>query len=387
MTKGPLSGYRIIEIAGIGPGPFAAMMLADMGAEVIRVERAQSVKGAAPATAHWDTLLRGRKNIAIDLKNPQGVEALLQLVEKADAIIEGFRPGVMERLGIGPTECAKRNPKIVFGRMTGWGQDGPYAPLAGHDINYIALAGALAHFSRAGEAPVPPLNMVGDFGGGGMFLAFGVVCALLETQKSGKGQVIDAAMIDGSATLMSMFWAMKSIGMFNENAPGTNLLDTGAHFYDVFQCQDDKYISIGSIEPQFYALLLEKTGLTNDPAFAKQMDPSQWPMLKTKLQDVIKQKTQAQWCEIMEGTDVCFAPVLTMTEATQHPHHIARNTFINIAGVTQPAPAPRFSRTSPETPAPPAHAGQHSTQILNEWGISNINELLASGAVVDGSSK
>ena len=387
MTKGPLSGYRIIEIAGIGPGPFAAMMLADMGAEVIRVERAQSVKGAAPATAHWDTLLRGRKNIAIDLKNPQGVEALLQLVEKADAIIEGFRPGVMERLGIGPTECAKRNPKIVFGRMTGWGQDGPYAPLAGHDINYIALAGALAHFSRAGEAPVPPLNMVGDFGGGGMFLAFGVVCALLETQKSGKGQVIDAAMIDGSATLMSMFWAMKSIGMFNENAPGTNLLDTGAHFYDVFQCQDDKYISIGSIEPQFYALLLEKTGLTNDPAFAKQMDPSQWPTLKAKLQVVIKQKTQAQWCAIMEGTDVCFAPVLTMTEATQHPHHIARNTFINIAGVTQPAPAPRFSRTSPETPTPPAHAGQHSTQILNEWGISNINELLASGAVVDGSSK
>ena len=386
MTKGPLSGYRIIEIAGIGPGPFAAMMLADMGAEVIRVERAQSVKGEAPTTAHWDTLLRGRKNIAIDLKNPQGVEALLQLVEKADAIIEGFRPGVMERLGIGPTECAQRNPKIVFGRMTGWGQDGPYAPLAGHDINYIALAGALAHFSRAGETPVPPLNMVGDFGGGGMFLAFGVVCALLETQKSGKGQVIDAAMIDGSATLMSMFWAMKSIGMFNENAPGTNLLDTGAHFYDVFQCQDDKYISIGSIEPQFYALLLEKTGLTNDPAFAKQMDPSQWPVLKTKLQDVIKQKTQAQWCEIMEGTDVCFAPVLTMTQATQHPHHIARNTFINIAGVTQPAPAPRFSRTSPDTPTPPAHAGQHSTQILNEWGISNINELLASGAVVDGSS-
>jgi len=387
MTKGPLSGYRIIEIAGIGPGPFAAMMLADMGAEVIRVERAQSVKGAAPATAHWDTLLRGRKNIAIDLKNPQGVEALLQLVEKADAIIEGFRPGVMERLGIGPTECAKRNPKIVFGRMTGWGQDGPYAPLAGHDINYIALAGALAHFARKDEAPVPPLNMVGDFGGGGMFLAFGVVCALLEAQKSGKGQVIDAAMIDGSATLMSMFWAMKSIGMFNENAPGTNLLDTGAHFYDVFQCQDGKYISIGSIEPQFYALLLEKTGLTNDPAFAKQMDPSQWPTLKAKLQVVIKQKTQAQWCAIMEGTDVCFAPVLTMTEATQHPHHIARNTFIDIAGVTQPAPAPRFSRTSPEIPTPPAHAGQHSTQILNEWGISNINELLASGAVVDGSSK
>jgi alpha-methylacyl-CoA racemase len=387
MTKGPLSGYRIIEIAGIGPGPFAAMMLADMGAEVIRVERAQSVKTPASTTAHWDTLLRGRQNIAIDLKNPQGVEALLQLVEKADALIEGFRPGVMERLGIGPEQCAQRNPKLVFGRMTGWGQDGPYAPQAGHDINYIALAGALAHFSRAGEAPVPPLNMVGDFGGGGMFLAYGVVCALLEAQKSGTGQVIDTAMIDGSAVLMSMFWAMKNIGMFNENAPGTNLLDTGAHFYDVFQCSDDKYISIGSIEPQFYALLLEKTGLTNDPEFQKQMDATQWPVLKQRLQDVLKQKTQAQWCTIMEGTDVCFAPVLTMTEATQHPHHIARNTFINIAGVTQPAPAPRFSRTSPATPTPPAHAGQHSKQILTNWGIKNANELLASGVVVDSSQQ
>ena len=242
MTTGPLSGYRIIEIAGIGPGPFAAMMLADMGAEVIRVERAQSVRGPAPDTAHWDVLLRGRKNIAIDLKNPQGVEALLQLVEKADALIEGFRPGVMERLGIGPDVCAKRNPKLVFGRMTGWGQEGPYAPLAGHDINYIALAGSLAHFARAGEAPVPPLNMVGDFGGGGMFLAYGVVCALLEAQKSGNGQVVDTAMVDGAAALMSMFWAFKNIGMFNENAPGTNMLDTGAHFYDVFECADGKSI-------------------------------------------------------------------------------------------------------------------------------------------------
>ena len=275
MTRGPLAGIRIIEIAGIGPGPFAAMMLADMGADVIRVERTQSVSGPAPDTAHWDVLLRGRRNIAIDLKSPDGVATLLELAKSADALIEGFRPGVMERLGVGPEDCAKVNPKLVYGRMTGWGQDGPYAPLAGHDINYIALAGALAHFARAGEAPVPPLNMVGDFGGGGMFLAYGVVCALLEAKTSGKGQVVDAAMVDGAATLMSMFWAFKNIGMFDENAPGTNLLDTGAHFYDVYRCKDDKYVSIGSIEKQFYAILLDKTGLTGDPRFANQMDKSQ----------------------------------------------------------------------------------------------------------------
>ena len=388
-SNGPLSGYRIIEIAGIGPGPFAAMMLADMGAEVIRVERAQSVRGDAPDTAHWDVLLRGRRNVAIDLKNPDGVEALLLLVEHADALIEGFRPGVMERLGIGPDVCVARNPKLVFGRMTGWGQDGPYAASAGHDINYISLAGALAHFSRAGEAPVPPLNMVGDFGGGGMFLAYGVVCALLEVQKSGKGQVVDSAMVDGSAVLMSMFWAMKNIGIFDENKPGTNLLDTGAHFYDVFECSDGKYVSIGSIEPQFYALLLEKTGLADDPAFAKQMDASHWPALKIKLADVMRTKTSAQWCKIMEGTDVCFAPVLTMSEAAKHPHNVARQTFIEVDGVTQPAPAPRFSRTATALPTAPAHAGQHSRAVLADWGFDadRISALIASGAVADGSSK
>ena len=384
-SSGPLSGYRIIEIAGIGPGPFAAMMLADMGAEVIRVERTQSVRGQAPGEAHWDVLLRGRRNIAIDLKNPDGIKTLLSLVEHADALIEGFRPGVMERLGLGPDVCIARNPKIVFGRMTGWGQDGPYASSAGHDINYISLAGALAHFSRAGAAPVPPLNMVGDFGGGGMFLAYGVVCALLEAQKSGKGQVVDAAMVDGSAVLMSMFWAMKNIGMFDENKPGTNLLDTGAHFYDVFECSDGKYVSIGSIEPQFYALLLEKTGLTNDPAFSKQMDASQWPTLKTKLAQVMRTKTSAQWCAIMEGTDVCFAPVLTMSEAAKHPHNIARNTFIEVDGVTQPAPAPRFSRTATTLPSAPAHAGQHSRAVLADWGFdaARIDSLISSGAVVE----
>lgn len=385
QIAGPLAGYRIVEIAGIGPGPFAGMMLADMGAEIIRVERTQAVRGPAPDEPHYDVLLRGRRNIAIDLKNPDGLETLLALIEHADALIEGFRPGVMERLGVGPDICLQRNPKLVFGRMTGWGQQGPYSAAAGHDINYIALAGALAHFARAGEAPMPPLNMVGDFGGGGMFLAFGVVCALLEAQKSGKGQVIDAAMVDGVAVLMSMFWAFSQAGHFNENKPGTNLLDTGAHFYDVYQCADGKYVSIGSIEPQFYALLLEKTGLTNDPAFAKQMDSSQWPALKVRFAEVMRTKTSGEWCALMEGTDICFAPVLTMSQAAQHPHNVQRQTFIEISGVTQPAPAPRFSRTPSAVPTPPAHPGQHSREILLDWGFGApaIESLLASGAVKD----
>ena len=382
---GPLTGYRIIEIAGIGPGPFAAMLLADMGAEVIRVERAQSVRGPAPDTPHFDVMLRGRRNIAIDLKNPDGVATLLDLVAGADALVEGFRPGVMERLGIGPDVCLARNPKLVFGRMTGWGQEGMYAQAAGHDINYISLAGALAHFGRAGEAPVPPLNMVGDFGGGGMFLAYGVVCALLEAQRSGQGQVVDTAMVDGAAVLMSMFWAFKSAGIFDENNRGTNLLDTGAHFYDVFECSDGAYISLGSIEPQFYAELMRLTGLTGDPEFAKQMDQSQWPHLKERLREVFKGKTRAEWCELMVATDVCFAPVLTMSEAAEHPHNVERQTFIQVGGVTQPAPAPRFSRTTPEVKSAPAHPGQHSREVLADWGIAadRIDALLESKAVVD----
>jgi alpha-methylacyl-CoA racemase len=382
---GPLTGYRIIEIAGIGPGPFAAMMLADMGAEVIRVERAQSVRGPAPDTPHYDVMLRGRRNIAVDLKHPDGVATLLDLVEQADALIEGFRPGVMERLGVGPEVCLARNPKLVFGRMTGWGQEGMYAQAAGHDINYIALAGALAHFGRRDEAPVPPLNMVGDFGGGGMFLAYGVVCALLEAQRSGTGQVVDTAMVDGAAVLMSMFWAFKSIGMFDENARGTNLLDTGAHFYDVFRCADGQYVSIGSIEPQFYAELMRLTGLDADPEFAKQMDKASWPHLKQRLGDVFATKTRAEWCAIMEATDVCFAPVLTMSEAAEHPHNVERGTFIEVGGMRQPAPAPRFSRTVPAVERPPAHAGQHTREVLADWGIAadRVDALLASGAVAD----
>ena len=380
-SRGPLSGYKIIEIAGIGPGPFAAMMLSDMGAEVIRVERVQAVRDAPVAGGHWDVMLRGRRNIAIDLKHPDGVETLLQLIEKADALIEGFRPGVMERLGVGPDVCISRNKKLVFGRMTGWGQDGPYANSAGHDINYIALAGALAHFGRAGQAPVPPLNMVGDFGGGGMLLAYGVVCALLESQRSGVGQVVDAAMVDGSAILMSMFWGFKNIGMHDENARGTNLLDTGAHFYDVYKCKDEKYISIGSIEPQFYAELLKLTGLENDGEFANQQDRTKWPALKVRLSEIFLGKTRDEWCTIMEGTDVCFAPVLTMSEAAKHPHNVARKTFIEIAGTTQPAPAPRFSRTTAAIPDAPAHAGANSREVLTDWGVKNIEDLINRGIV------
>jgi alpha-methylacyl-CoA racemase len=379
---GPLHGVRILEIAGIGPGPFAAMMLADMGAEVVRVERVQAVRDDATGP-HWDVMLRGRRNVALDLKHADGVETLLSLVERADVVIEGFRPGVMERLGVGPEVCLARNPKLVFGRMTGWGQEGPYASSAGHDINYIALAGALAHFGRAGEPPTPPLNMVGDFGGGGMLLAFGVVCALLEAQRSGKGQVIDAAMVDGSAVLMSMFWAYRNVGMFDEHARGVSLLDTGAHFYDVFECADGEWVSVGSIEPQFYALLLEKTGLIGDPEFTNQMDKTQWSTLKRKLAEVFKTKTQSQWNEIMEGTDVCYAPVLRMSEAAQHPHNVARNTFIEVAGVTQPAPAPRYSRSATDLPTAPAHAGQHTRAVLGDWGVDavRIDTLISSGAI------
>ena len=380
-SRGPLTGYKIIEIAGIGPGPFAAMMLSDMGAEVIRVERVQAVRDTQSSNANWDVMQRGRKNVAIDLKHADGVEALLQLVEKADAMIEGFRPGVMERLGVGPDVCLARNKKLVFGRMTGWGQDGPYANAAGHDINYIALAGALAHFGRAGEAPVPPLNMVGDFGGGGMLLAYGVVCALLEAQRSGAGQVVDAAMVDGSAILMSMFWGFKNIGLHDENARGTNMLDSGAHFYDVYKCSDGKYVSIGSIEPQFYAQLLQLTGLASDAEFANQQDRTMWPKLKQRLTEVFATKTQAEWCKMMEGTDVCFAPVLTMSEAAKHPHNVARKTFIEIAGTTQPAPAPRFSRTVASLPTAPVGAGANTREVLQSWGIQNVDELITRGVV------
>jgi alpha-methylacyl-CoA racemase len=384
-VNGPLAGYRIIEIAGIGPGPFAAMLLADMGAEVIRIERAAAARGPAPDRPHVDVTLRGRRNIAIDLKQPDGVGVLLDLVERADAMIEGFRPGVMERLGAGPDTCLARNPRLVYGRMTGWGQDGPWANAAGHDINYISLAGALAHFRRAGQPPMPPLNMVGDYGGGAMFLAFGLVCGLLEAQRSGNGQVVDAAMVDGAALLMTMFWTLREIGAFDEHRPGSNLLDTGAHFYDVYECADGAYVSVGALEPQFYAVLLQRLGLDGDEAFAAQMDRAEWPRLKQRLAELFKTRPRDEWCALLENTDACFAPVLTMSEAVAHPHNAARRTFVEADGRTQPAPAPRFSRTAAAIGIAPAHAGQHSRLILADWGVESarIDALIESGAVVE----
>lgn len=374
---GPLNGIKIIEIAGIGPGPFCAMMLSDLGADVIRVDR----KSSAGAGTPFDILNRGRRSIAVDLKNPDAVETVLRLVEKSDALIEGFRPGVMERLGLGPDICLKRNPKLVFGRMTGWGQEGPLAHAAGHDINYISLSGVLHSIGRPGECPVPPLNLVGDFGGGGMMLALGVCAALLEAQKSGQGQVVDAAMTDGSAALMAIIFGLKAMGVWTNNK-GTNMLDGGAHFYDAYECSDGKWVSIGSIEPQFYALLLEKTGITDDQ-FKAQMDRDAWPELKKKLADVIKTKTRDQWCEIMEGSDVCFAPILDLDEAPKHPHNTARKSFVEIEGVTQPAPAPRFSRTASDTPKGPPKAGQHTDEVLQEFGFSGeeIEKLRNAAAV------
>lgn len=377
---GPLAGYRIIELAGIGPGPFCGMMLSDMGAEVIRVERPPK-DGRRPR----DVLARNRKSLAVDLKSPEGVEAVLRLCEGADALFEGFRPGVTERLGLGPEDCMSRNPKLVYGRMTGWGQEGPMAQAAGHDINYIGLSGALHAIGRAGERPVPPLNLVGDFGGGGMYLAFGLVCGLLEAQRSGQGQVVDAAMVDGSASLMAMFFSFAAQGGFKPER-GTNLLDGGAHFYDTYETRDGKHICIGSIEPQFYALLVEKAEL--DPeVFAPQMNPEQWPSLKSRLTEVFKSRTRDEWCAIMEGTDICFAPVLSIFEAPEHPHNVARKTFVEVEGLMQPAPAPRFSRTEPDIRHAARIPGEDSEDVLRSFDFSDaeIDALITAGAVVKSS--
>ena len=378
---GPLSGIKIVELAGIGPGPYAGMLLADLGADVVRIDRAANVSGGDPATPPGDTLARGRRSVGVDLKHPDGVATVLDLVAGADVLIEGFRPGVMERLGLGPDVCLARNPKLIFGRMTGWGQDGPYAPTAGHDINYIALAGALEPLGRAGEQPTPPINLVGDFGGGGMMLAFGICAALVEVGRSGEGQVIDAAMIDGAASLMSMIWSFKAMGIW-EGERGTNMLDTGSHFYDTYETADGTYVSIGSIEPQFYAELLRLTGLDGEE-LPHQMDKTQWPALKERLAGVFRTKTRDQWDEIMEGTDVCYAPVLSMDDAPNHPHIAHRGTFTEVAGITQPAPVPRFSRTPGSIERPPPHAGQHTDEILGAWGLSaeRIAELRESKAI------
>ncbi len=346
---GPLKGLRIIELAGIGPGPFACMMLADHGAEVIRVERPGGVQGGVATDMEKDVLMRSRKVVTADLKSPQGQQVVRDLIASADGLVEGFRPGVTERLGLGPDEMLKLNPRLVYGRMTGWGQTGPYAQAAGHDINYIALAGALHAYGREGEKPTPPINMIGDFGGGGMMLAFGMVSALLHAQKTGEGQVIDCAMTDGASMLMSMIWTFRAQGSWQDER-GVNMLDTGAHFYDTYETGDGKYISLGSIEPQFYRLLREKAGL-DDAAWDAQMDQGQWRPLKERLAAVIRTRTRDEWCEAMEHTDVCFAPVLSMSEAPQHPHNAERGTFVEAGGVLQPRPAPRYSVTQTDMPA------------------------------------
>jgi alpha-methylacyl-CoA racemase len=358
---------KIIEVGGIGPGPFCGMMLSDMGAQVIRIERKGQVAFTEPK---FDVMMRNRRSVSINLRKPEGVSAVLKMVEQVDALQEGFRPGVMEKLGLGPDACLERNPRLVYGRMTGWGQEGPLARVAGHDINYISLSGALHTFGRKGEKPIAPLNMVGDFGGGGMLLAFGIVCALFEAQKSGQGQVIDAAMIDGSAALMAMIYGLRASGFWKDER-GVNLLDSGAHFYDAYETADSKFISVGSIEPQFYALLLQHAGI-DDPDFKNQLDLKKWPEFKEKITEIFKTKTRDEWSEIeiMEDTDVCFAPVLSLDEAPEHPQNKLRNTFIEVEGVRQPAPTPRFSRTIAEIKNPPPKPGENTEEVLLDFGFS-----------------
>ena len=379
---GPLTGYRIIEMAGIGPAPFAAMLLADMGAEVIRVDRREAADLGLPGRApKFDVLHRGRRSIAVDVKSEAGREVVKRLVAKADAVIEGFRPGVMERLGLGPDVLLALNPRLVFGRMTGFGQDGPLAPAAGHDINYIALAGVLHAIGRQGEAPVPPLNLVGDFGGGGMFLAFGVVCALLEAQRSGRGQVVDAAMVDGSASLMALMLGMYAQGAWKDER-GVNVLDTGAPWYDTYQTKDGKWLAVGAIEKRFYEEFIARLGL-NLADLPKQHDRAGWPELRRRFAETIAAKTRDEWEAVFAGSDACVAPVLALGEVSSHPHNAARGTFVTRDGVLQPAPAPRFSRTVPQMGAPPRPVGADTDAVLSSTGFSDteIAELTKAGVV------
>jgi alpha-methylacyl-CoA racemase len=367
---GPLDGMRVIEMVGIGPCPFAAMMLADMGAEVIRIDREPTPGASNPFPAlgtKYDIMARGRRSLALDLKRPDSREVVLHLCGRADILIEGFRPGVMERLGLGPDPCLERNPRLVYGRVTGWGQDGPLAQAAGHDLNYLALTGLLHEIGRDNTPPPPPLNLVGDFGAGGMLLAFGAICAALETRSSGRGQVVDAAMLDGTNLLGTMIHGFRAHGSWHRGR-GTNIVAGGSHFYDTYSCADSKYISIGAIEPQFYALLLRLCGI-DDPVFDNQMDSTRWPELKARTAAIFKTKTRDAWCELMAGNDVCFAPVLDLEEAPLHPQNVARRNFVEIEDVLQPAPAPRFSRTVAEIASPPAIPGQHSRDILEDWGV------------------
>lgn len=364
--SGPLKGLKVIEFGGIGPGPFCAMMLADMGADVIRLDR-KADKGkdrgepAFLASGRRSVLHRGRRSLAVDLKSAQDRDKVLALIDGADALIEGYRPGVMERLGLGPDVLLQRNPRLVFGRMTGWGQDGPLAQAAGHDINYIALSGSLATIGRKVGGPIAPAAMIGDLGGGGMMLAFGIMCAVFEARNSGRGQVVDAAVLDGAALLSAIVCELRGIGHWKDEREA-NLLDGGSHFYDTYECADGRWISVGALEPQFYALMLAKLGIS-DPEFQRQRDPAAWPSLKAKVAAIFRSQPSAHWCTLLEGSDVCFGPVLTTHEAARHPHNVARNTFFENEGVVQPSPAPRFSRTSAPRPGPAPYIGEHDGEV------------------------
>jgi alpha-methylacyl-CoA racemase len=378
---GPLTGRKIVELAGIGPGPYCAMLLAELGADVVRVDRTVDSGLGMPKATKFELMNRSRRSVAVDLKKREGVETVLRLIDKADALIEGFRPGVTERLGLGPDVCLARNPRLIYGRMTGWGQTGPLSQAAGHDWNYIAITGALHGIGREGEAPVPPLNLVGDFGGGSMFLALGIVAGMLEAEKSGKGQVVDAAIVDGAASLMTLFYGMLGSGMWIDRR-SSNILDTAAHFGEVYETKDGKHVAVLAIEPKFYAELIERLGL-DAASLPHQYDRSQWPAMKARFAEIFKTKTQAEWCGILEGTDACFGPVLSLGDAPHHPHNVARKTFVEIDGVMQPAAAPRFSRTPAEIRCPPARSGEHTDEALRDWGFGadEIARLRAAGAV------
>ena len=362
---GPLVGLRVIELAGIGPGPHAAMLLADLGADVVRVERPSGGLQLVPSGE--DQMLRGRRSVMFNLTEPSGRETLLRLVERADVLIEGLRPGVTERLGVGPADCHARNPALVYARMTGWGQDGPLADRAGHDINYIALSGVLHAVGNAGGKPVPPLNLVGDFGGGSMFLVAGVLAALWERERSGAGQVIDAAMVDGVSVLAQMFWSLRAGGLWRDQR-GSNLLDSGVPFYDTYACSDGRYVAVGALEPQFYAALLEGLGLT-EAELPGQLDPTGWPVLRQRFTDVFASRSRDEWGAVFEGTDACVTPVLAFSEVPAYPHIAARGTVITLGGVPQAAPAPRFSRTHPDRPTPPPKPGADTAQVLADWNV------------------
>ncbi|GAA2059176.1 CaiB/BaiF CoA-transferase family protein [Catenulispora yoronensis] len=375
---GPLQGLRVVEIAGIGPGPFAAMLLADLGAEVLRVDRPG---GGGLSLGDRDVLNRGRRSVAVDLKHPGGAEVVLRLAERADVLIEGYRPGVAERLGIGPEPCLARNPRLVYGRMTGWGQEGPLAPTAGHDIGYVAVTGTLHAIGRAGGPPQVPLNLVGDFGGGSMYLAVGLLAAVWEAGRSGRGQVVDAAIVDGTAHLSAILHGFTSLGLWRAER-GTNLLDTGAPYYDVYETADGEYMAVGAIEPRFFGELVERLGIAH--VVPEQNDRERWPHLRELLTDVFSTRTREEWTKVFEGSDACVAPVLSAKEAVEHPHLAARGTLVERDGLTQPAPAPRFSRTGAELGLPPCGAGAHTREALADWGFEDVADLVADGTVVQG---